>query len=215
MYSMAMDVLGRVVEVASGKSFDRYLSDEIFAPLGMRETGFHATPAMDGRIATLYGRGPRGLATDTVLLSPDYRSDGKVFAGGHGLLSTAADYLRFTQMLLNGGELDGRRVLARATVDMMMRNHLPPELTPITPPPLGNKRGYGQGLGGVVMLDSVAAAMSTSPGVYRWCGYAGTYFLIDRSKDLIAMVWTQLAPGCPHAIEAQFERLVYAALVDR
>ena len=147
-----------------------------------------------------------------MLLAPEYRTDGKILAGGQGLLSTAANYLRFAQMLLNGGELDGRRVLERRTVDMMLRNHLPPELTPINPPPLGNKRGYGQGFGGVVMLDSVAAAMPTSPGLYRWCGYAGTYFFVDRAKELIGMVWTQLAGGCPHPIEAQFERLVYSAI---
>lgn len=95
---------------------------------------------------------------------------------------------------------------------MMLRNQLPPELTPINPPPLGNKRGYGQGFGGVVMVDSVAAALPTSPGLYRWCGYAGTFFFIDRTKNLIAMLWTQLAPGCPNVIEAQFDRLVYAAV---
>jgi CubicO group peptidase (beta-lactamase class C family) len=215
-YSMAMDVLGRVVEVASGKSFDRYLEDELFAPLGMRETAFHATPTMEGRIATLYGRGPGGvLRASEPLLGPDYRADGKVFAGGQGLLSTVADYLRFTQMLMNGGELDGRRVLEPKTVDLIMKNHMPPELTPITPPPLGNKRGYGQGFGGVVMVDSVAAAMPTSPGVYRWCGYAGTFFWIDRAKGLTGMLWTQLAGGCPHAIEGEFERLVYNAIMAR
>jgi CubicO group peptidase (beta-lactamase class C family) len=215
-YSMAMDVLGRVVEVVSGKTFDRYLDDELFVPLGMRETGFHVKPSMEGRVVTLYARGPGGaLVASPVLIGPDYLADGKLFAGGSGLLSTAADYLRFTQMLLNGGELDGHRVLERKTVAMMMSNLLPPELTPITPPPLGNKRGYGQGIGGVVMLDSVAAAMPTSPGVYRWCGVAGTFFFVDRTKDLIGMVWTQVFGACPHAIETQFERLVYAAITDK
>ncbi len=215
-YSMAMDVLGRVVEVAGGKSFDRYLDDELFMPLGMLETGFHVKPSMEGRIVTLYGRGVGGaLAASPALIGPEYRAEGRMFAGGSGLLSTAADYLRFTQMLLNGGELDGRRVLKRETVALMMRNLLPPELTPITPPPLGNKRGYGQGFGGVVMLDSVAAAMPTSPGVYRWCGVAGTFFFVDRAKDLIGMVWTQVYGACPHPLETQFERLVYAAIAGK
>ena len=211
-YSMSMDVLGRVVEVVSGKTFDRYLEEELFTPLGMRETGFHVTPAMTGRIPTVYSRVGGALRPDAALLGPDYRADGKVFAGGQGLLSTVADYLRFTQMLLNGGELDGRRVLKRETVAMMMQNHLPPELTPITPPPLGNKRGYGQGFGGVVMLDSAAAGLPTSPGVYQWCGYAGTFFWVDRAADMIGMVWTQLYAGCPHPVETQFQKLVYAAI---
>lgn len=215
-YSMAMDVLGRVVEVASGKPFDRYLDDELFAPLGMRETGFQATAAMSGRIATIYSRGPAGaLVPDSMLIGAGYRPEDKVFAGGQGLLSTIADYLRFTQMLLNGGTLDGRRVLAQKSVDMMLRNHLPPELSPITPPPLGSKRGYGQGFGGVVMLDSVAAGLPTSPGEYQWCGYAGTYFWVDRSLELIGMVWTQVYAGCPHSIETQFQKLVYGAIISR
>ena len=215
-YSMSMDVLGRVVEVASGKTFDRYLEEELFAPLGMHETGFHATLAMAGRITTAYSRGPGGtLRPDAMLLGPTFRTEGKVFAGGMGLLSTVADYLRFTQMLLNGGELDGQRVLERETVAMMMRNHLPAELTPITPPPLGNKRGYGQGFGGVVMLDSAAAGLPTSPGVYQWCGYAGTFFWVDRTADLIGMVWTQVYAGCPHPIETQFQKLVYGAIAGR
>lgn len=215
-YSMAMDVLGRVVEVASGKRFDRYLDDALFAPLGMRETGFHATAAMKGRIATVYSRGASGpLIPDTTLVGAGFRVDDKVFAGGQGLLSTVADYLRFTQMLLNGGTLDGKRVLKQESVDMMMRNHLPPELSPITPPPLGSKRGYGQGFGGVVMLDSVAAGLPTSPGEYQWCGYAGTYFWVDRAMDLIGMVWTQVYAGCPHPIETQVQKLVYGAIVGR
>ena len=215
-YSMAMDVLGRVVEVASGKSFDRYLEDELFAPLGMRETGFHATSAMDGRIVTVYARGPGGtLAPDPTMIGAGYRPEDRVFAGGQGLLSTVPDYLRFTQMLLNGGELDGKRVLTRESVAMIMRNHLPPELSPITPPPLGNKRGFGQGFGGIVMLDSVAAGLPTSPGEYQWCGYAGTFFWVDRAKDLIGMVWTQVYAGCPHPIESQFQKLVYGAIVGQ
>ena len=215
-YGLSMDVLGRVVEVASGKPFDRYLEEELFAPLGMRETGFHMTPAMEGRLPTIYARVPGGaLRADPTLVGPDFRADGKLFAGGQGLLSTVADYLRFTQMLLNGGALDGHRVLKRESVAMMMRNHLPPELSPIAPPPLGNKFGYGQGFGGVVSIDSAAAGMPTSPGVYRWCGYGGTYFWVDRKTDLIAMVWTQLYAGCPHPIEEQFQRLVYAAVVSR
>jgi CubicO group peptidase (beta-lactamase class C family) len=215
-YSMAMDVMGRVVEVASGKSFDRYLHDQLFVPLEMRETSFHVLPSMDGRIASIYTRGPGGkLLPDPSLIGPGYRESDKAFAGGQGLLSTVADYLRFTQMLLNGGELDGHRVLKPETVAMMMRNHLPPELTPITPPPLGNKRGYGQGLGGVVMLDSAMAGLPTSPGLYQWCGYGGTYFWVDRSKDLIGLVWTQLYAGCPHPIEGQFQKLVYGAVVGK
>ena len=195
-YSMSMDVLGRVVEVASGTTFDRYLAEELFTPLGMRETGFHVTPTMQGRLVTVYARGPGGtLLPDKALVGPEYSADGKLLSGGGGLLSTVSDYLRFAQMLLNGGELDGRRVLKRETVATMMRNHLPAALSPITPPPLGSLYGYGQGFGGVVLLDSAAARTPTSPGLYRWCGYAGTFFFVDRAADLVAMVWSQVYAG--------------------
>jgi CubicO group peptidase (beta-lactamase class C family) len=211
-YSMAIDVLGRVVEVASGVALDQYLEHEIFAPLQMRETSFHVTPAMDGRIPVLYFRGPNGaLRPAAPLVAVGYQPTSRLFSGGGGLLSTPADYLRFAQMLLNGGELEGHRVLKRETVATMMRNHLAPSLTPIVSPMVGLS-GYGYGLGGAVLVDSTIAGLPGSPGIYRWWGLMGTFFWIDPKTDLIGMIWTQFNTGRVYPIEQDFQRLVYAAV---
>lgn len=212
-YSMAIEVLGRVIEVASGRSLDRYLEEEIFSPLGMRETAFHATSAMDGRIPVLYSRGPDGaLRPAAQLLGAQYLPTGRLFAGGNGLLSSPGDYLRFAQMLLNGGELDGHRILSSASVANMMRNHLAPNLTPITSPMVGHD-GYGYGLGGAVLVDSSLSGLPGSPGIYRWWGLIGTFFWIDPKSDLIAMIWTQFSTGRVYPLEQDFQRLVYASVL--
>lgn len=212
-YSLAIDVLGRIVEVVSGTPFDRYLDTEIFQPLGMRSTGFHATPDMARRATALFVRGPDGkLLAAKPLLSTEYTDKGRYFSGGGGLLSTIPDYLRFTQMLLNGGVLDERRILKRETVDLMMQNHIPASAIPIFPgfpePPGRNGFGYG----GSVRMDA-DPAMPGSIGTFRWSGYATTFFWIDRKADLIAMLWTQFIPE-PEvwAVDGQFQKLVYAAV---
>ena len=212
-YSMAIDVVGRVVEVVSGLPFDRYLDQAIFGPLAMHSTGFHATPAMDGRVTAVFARGNDGkLHAGVPLLGPEFTPEGRLLSGGGGLLSTIPDYLRFAQMLLNGGELDGHRVLSRQTVALMMENHLPPGLPPVfggLPWPPG-KNGFGYG--GAVRLDS-AAAMPGSTGTFRWSGYASTFFWIDPKADLIAMVWSQYLPETHvWAVDGEFQKLVYAAL---
>ncbi len=211
-YSMAIDVLGAVIEVVSGEPLDKYLEANIFGPLGMHETAFHVMPSMEGRIPLLYSRGRDGtLQPNAQLLSAGYLASGRLFSGGGGLLSTPADYLRFAQMLLNGGELDGHRVLSRASVTELMRNHLPARLTPIVSPMVGHD-GYGYGLGGAVLVDSAASGLPGSPGTYRWWGLMGTFFWIDPKSDLIGMVWTQFSTGRVYPVEHDFQRLVYAAI---
>ena len=212
-YSISFDVLGRVIEVASGRALDRFLEEEIFLPLGMHETAFHVRPEMDGRIPVLYSPGPdRRLCPSSVFLDARYLEDGRLLSGGGGLLSTLADYLSFSQMLLNGGEFCGHRMLARETVTLMARNHLAPSLTPIVSPMVGHD-GYGQGLGGAVLVDPGLAGVPDSARIYRWWGYAGTFFWIDREADLVGMVWTQLTPGRTYPLEQDFQRLVYSAVV--
>ncbi len=215
-YSFAIDVLGRVVEVVSGMPLDRYLESGIFRPLGMRNTGFRATPGMDGHIVTAYHRGPGGtLQADSPLVTVDYTPEGRMLSGGGGLLSTVGDYLRFAQMLLNGGELEGRRILKPETAALMLRNHLPAALTPIASPspdwPPG-KNGFGYG--GAVRLDS-ATSVPGSPGTFRWAGYGTTFFWIDPKADLIAMVWAQYLPVMEMwRLDAEYQRLVYAAVSE-
>jgi CubicO group peptidase (beta-lactamase class C family) len=213
-YGLSIDVLGRVVEVVTNMMFDAYLDSAIFRPLGMTSTAFHATPAMKGRVTAVFGRGWDGqLRAQIPWLSQGFTESGRMLSGGAGLLSTIPDYLRFAQMLLNGGELDGHRVLARQTVDLMMQNHLPARLTPIFPnypePPGHNGFGYG----GAVRLDSASAQMPGSVGTFRWSGYASTFFWIDRKSDLIAMLWSQYIPVSDiWNIDGTFQRLVYAAI---
>ena len=203
-YSLAIDVLGRVVEVVSGKSLDRYFEEEIFTPLGMRSTSFHATPAMTGRVTAIFsaGRGG-GLRPAPSLLAPVYLPEGKLLLGGQGLLSTIPDYLRFAQMLLNGGDLDGHRVLKRETVAMMMSNQLPPGVT------YGG--GYTFGFGGSVQVDS-GATFASAPGTFQWGGFATTAFWIDPKAQIVGMVWAQRIPTLG-LLERDFKRLVYAAVV--
>jgi CubicO group peptidase (beta-lactamase class C family) len=212
-YSAAIDVLGRVIEVASGLPLDHFLDREIFQPLGMRDTSFRIRRDLQGRIATLYSRDPDGkLSEVTGGLNEMYEPDARFFWGGGGLLSTAHDYLRFAQMLLNGGQLNGRRVLQATSVAGMMRNHLPDSLTPLSGPPLMDE-GYGYGLAGAVLVDTARARLPGAPGIYRWSGYVGTYFWIDPENDLIGMIWTQFTPGRTYELEQEFQRLVYAALM--
>ena len=215
-YSFAIDVLGRVVEAVSRTTLDRYLDSAIFRPLGMTNTAFHVTAAMAPHIATAYARAKDGtLQPSAPLLGPEYTSEGKLLSGGGGLLSTIADYLRFTQMLLNGGRLEGHTVLKQETVALMLQNHLPPQLVPIPAfngwPPGRNGFGYG----GAVRMDSAAAAPG-SAGTFRWAGYASTFFLIDPKADLISMLWTQFLPATDlPGGDSWYQRLVYAAVTGR
>jgi CubicO group peptidase (beta-lactamase class C family) len=213
-YGLSIDVLGRVVEVASHMTFDAYLDSAIFRPLGMTSTAFHATPAMNGRITRAFVRGAdHRLHPLSPLLGEQYTDSGRMLSGGGGLLSTIGDYLRFAQMLLNSGELDGHRVLARQTVELMMRNHLPDRLIPILagfPEPPGRN---GFGYGGAVRMDAGSSEMPGNVGTFRWSGYASTFFWIDPQADLIAMLWSQFLPE-PEIweVDGQYQRLVYAAV---
>jgi len=212
-YSFSTDVLGRVIEVASGTTLDRFLDSALFRPLRMSMTGFRATPAMLARVIPVFTRMPDGkLQAMAPLLTPDYTTPGELLSGGGGLLSTAGDYLRFAQMLLNRGQLDGRRVLKPETVDLMLRNHVPAALLPLTIDPNWPPGPSGFAYGGAVRLDG-DTSVAGSPGTFRWAGYATTFYWIDPKNDLIAMVWTQYMPVMESwALDAEFQRLVYAAL---
>ena len=212
-YSAAIDVLGRVIEVASGLPLDRFLYEALFVPLDMRDTSFRIRPDMADRMVALYARDAAGtLAEVTGGLGAMYEPDARFLWGGGGLLSTTRDYLRFAQMLLDGGVVDGRRVLSASSVATMLRNHLPASLTPLDSRPPMIDGGYGYGLAGAVLVDSTLAALPGPAGIYRWSGYVGTYFWIDPVNRLTAMVWTQFTPGRTYPLEQEFQRLVYDAL---
>lgn len=215
-YSVATDVLGRVVEVVSGKTLDEFFRTEIFEPLAMDETAFHAVDA--DRLATLYhgvgGSTPTPLDAlgAAALKPPTYLS------GGGGLVSSMADYTRFARMLLGRGELDGVRLLGNRTVDFMASNHLPggADLGSFGIPLYAETpfNGVGFGLGFSVMLDPTAAGYPTSPGEYGWGGMASTVFWVDPVEDLTTVFMTQQMPSNGYPLRTELRQLVYAALVD-
>jgi CubicO group peptidase (beta-lactamase class C family) len=222
-YSVATDVLGRVVEVASGQRLDEFFADRIFHPLGMRDTAFWAGPAAHPRLAALYRPGPDGKATRFDAFGRAFLKQPRLLSGGGGLVSTAADYDRFTQMLLHrpgspAGELDGVRLLGPRTVGYMARNHLPGglDLEAFGRPLFAEApfRGIGFGLGFAVMIDPVPGKVTGTAGEISWGGAASTAFWIDREADLTVSFFTQLLPSSTYPIRPQLRQLVYQALTD-
>lgn len=210
------NVLCRLVEVWSGQAFDRYLQERIFDPLRMQDTGFTVPVSQRHRLAQMTSTDTTGRLIPArsyegiepgVTLNP-YPS------GAGGLYSTAADYLRFAQMLLNGGELDGASILSRNTVQLMMTN----QLGNLDPPQLEFRPGEGFGLGGFVGIDPARRARLGSVGDFGWSGAASTYFTVDRREGLIAMLIMQHlpedSPKAPPRISGQFFNLVYQSLVQ-
>ena len=209
-YGPGFEVLGRVVEVVDGRPFDRYLEEEIFRPLDMRSTGFRLTPALRARLASTYERGADGRLRpppESLLAGDIFEPGARFVCGGCGLVSTAGDYLRFAQMLLNGGTLGSARILRPETVALMRRNVLPPALLRTGP-------DAGFGLGVAVQVDSANAQDPSAPGSFGWKGAANTFFWVDPRNDLIGMVWTQHLPYGAYPLQRDVERIVYAALAS-
>jgi CubicO group peptidase (beta-lactamase class C family) len=210
-YSIAVDVQGYLVEVLSGQPFDEFLQEQIFDPLGMVDTGFHVPSEDHGRFAQVYGYDEdRALvappSSDAPVGSRPFLDPATFFSGGGGLVSTTMDYMRFCQMLLNGGELDGVRLLSPTTVEMMSRNHLPREMGEYAP-------GAGFGLDFSVVLDPVEAG-SVSAGEYSWGGAAGTWFWIDPVEDLIFVGMIQQFGGGRPDVRSLSHRLTYGAITE-
>lgn len=192
-YSLSTDVLGRLIEVVSGEPLDKFFRERIFRPLDMHDTAFTIADANLDRFTTAYGRTAKGaLGVMDAPATSHYRKAPLYFSGGGGLLSTARDYCRFCQMLLNGGELDGRRVLRPDTVAQMTTNQLPAEATPFK---LGGfpLPGFGFGLGVMVRLAG-KSAVSRFDGEYSWSGSAGTYFWVAPKPQMIVIILQQIEP---------------------
>ncbi len=210
-YSVSTDILGRVVEVASGQPFDAFLRARILDPLEMDDTAFVVPADKRDRFAANYAR-PNG--TLQMIDSPvdgQYTQPPRWLSGGGGLTSTASDYIRFAQMLLQDGVLGDVRILASETVRAMRSNRLPEALVPLQ---LGTylSPGHGFGLGFAVVVDAESSPEPDNDGVFRWAGAANTYFWIDPAAELIGMVWAQLNPFAAYDLEREFQTLVYEAL---
>ncbi len=215
-YSRATDVLGRVVEVISGKTLGEFCADQIFEPLSMADTSFGVGDNPTNRLARLYTQAHgRLVPADEAAADVDRPA---FESGGGGLISSAHDYHRFTQMLLRGGELDGRRLLGPRTVAFMTTNHLPgnADLEHYGRPLYAETplRGVGFGLGFSVELDPVATGRPGSVGSYAWGGAASTQFWIDPVERLTAMFFTQVLPLRPLPLRGMLRQLVYQAIVD-
>ena len=211
-YSRATDVLGRLIEVLSGQTLAAFLQEKILAPLGMHETAFSVPAGQHGRIAEPYARDPDGGIPMQMI---DIRNEVPFTSGGGGLASTAMDYARFLQFMLNRGELDGVRLLGPYTVDFMTADHLGGiEITPLSASLGVLPPGYGFGLGFAVRTATGLSALPGSVGSYYWGGIAGTTFFVDPALDMFALMMVQ-APNQREYFRALFRNLVYAALLDQ
>jgi CubicO group peptidase (beta-lactamase class C family) len=219
-YSMSMDIEGYIVEKLSGQSLPDFMRDHIYQPLGMRDAGFFVPADKRSRFTTLYRTGPNGeLLADpnASRRSGDYDVQPAMPSGGGGMVSTAEDYYRFAQMLANGGELDGKRILAPATVKLMTSNHVPAELL------TGQfgigyqvmRPGFGYGYNCAVVFDPPEANLPDGKGEFFWDGAAGTWFWVDPTNDVvfIGMIQRMLGPASPN-LEYESRSTVYQALID-
>lgn len=218
-YSVATDVVGRLVEVVSGQPLDVFLAERLFRPLGMSDTSFHVGDDDADRLAALYVPEPgTGRAVRNDAMGAAARKAPTTFSGGGGLVSTMADYHRFTQMLLRGGELDGVRILGSRTVRYMASNHLPggADLEAFGRPLHAETSfaGVGFGLGFSVVMNPWELENLASPGEFGWGGAASTAFWVDPREGLDVIFLTQLLPSSTHPIRSQLRQLVYQALVD-
>jgi CubicO group peptidase (beta-lactamase class C family) len=196
------ETLGRIIEIASGTPLDRFFRTRIFDPLGMKDITFWPTDAQWPRVATVYTRSPKGLSKAT--MPNDTMSRGVYFRGSGGLYSTAEDYIPLGLMLANGGELNGKRLLSRKTVEMMSAAHVPDTL-PGRPP------GEGYGLSVRVVTNHAARNTMLSDGTFGWTGAQGTHFFVDPKEQLTAVLMVQTSN---QEIIRDFEDLVEQTIVD-
>jgi CubicO group peptidase (beta-lactamase class C family) len=207
VYGLGHDVQARLIEIFSGMSYADYLQRTLFGPLGMRDTVFGVPATLKPRFPLVYSPRPDGtLAPDTADAYARYTSH---HFGTLSLSGTAPDYLRFGQMLLNGGELDGVRILGTKTVDLMRQNHLPPNIPSIAP----GSTATGYGLGVSVTMNVAALGRLNSVGSYGWSGAATTTFSVDPEEQLTYVILAQLMPN-DSALMQRVETLIYQAIVD-
>jgi CubicO group peptidase (beta-lactamase class C family) len=220
VYSVSVDIQGYIIEKLSGKTLGQFMQENIFGPLDMRDTAFHVAPDKRTRFATLYS-----YSTSTGGLTPtgggnvalNYENEPTMPSGGGGLAGTIRDYLRFCQMLLNGGELDGRRILSPSSVALMRTNRLSPAI--MNTEGLGIafahiSPGFGFGLDFAVFTDPAFIGSTVGKGTYTWGGAAGTWFWIDPANDVVfvGMIQRLIGPGSPD-MDLLTRQLVYQALV--
>ena len=236
-YSVSIDVLGRLVEIWSGVDLDTFFRERLFEPLDMHDMGFHVAAENHERFAACYspasggdlsnvGRAPDlaaqaartgGLKLQDPVQGSAFRAPASVFAGGGGLTGSMRDYVRFCQMLMNGGELEGARILSPKTIHYMRRNHLPEnrDMAAMGQPVWSETSydGIGFGLGWAVVIDPVKAQIITSVGEHHWGGAASTFFWLDPEEELFVILLTQLMPSSTYPLRRELRQRVYQAIV--
>ena len=218
-YGVSTDVCGYLVQVLSGQPFDEYLQEHIFDPLGMEDTGFDVPAEKIDRFAANYERGPdKQLRLLDDPATSNYAEPQTFFSGGGGLVSTAHDYHRFCQMMLNEGELDGVRLLGPKTIELMKMNHLPGGQD-LSERALGSfsetaNDGVGFGLGFAMIVDLPRTQNVGSIGEYYWGGAASTIFWIDPAEDMIVIFLTQFMPSGTFNFRGQIKQILYPGLLD-
>ena len=226
-YSVSIDILGRIIEVVSGKSLDQFFKDEIFTPLSMVDTEFSVRERNANRFASLYtplegnamALNAAQAGGSTLRLADEAGSSpfesATVWSGGGGLLGTIDDYMLFAEMLRQGGKCAGGHLLSPKTLDFMMRNHLPGDIASMGPQSFAEQpmEGMGFGLGGAVVLDAARARCPGSIGDFSWGGMASTFFWIDPVLDLSVVFFTQLSPSSSYSSRAELKALIHGALL--
>ena len=209
-YGISTTILGRLVEVWSGMSLEDFLQERVFEPLGMTDTGFWVEPERADRLATVYRPSPEGELRPHQIEDIPFTEQPVLIEGGVGLVASTMDFLRFSQMFLNGGGLDGRRVLQPETVAMMTVNRVPDALLPLNPRSLG--RGWG--LGFSIVIDASEFSYPMNDGDFWWDGSAGTRFWIDPTEDMITIVMAQVSPSRGGGFREEFKTGVYEAIIE-
>jgi CubicO group peptidase (beta-lactamase class C family) len=213
MYGFSHDVLGRLIEVISGKTLGAYLKETMFDPLGLKDTAFYVPQEKQSRVAKPYRLGPEGLAEETGLAGDPASPNPPAFeSGGGGLCSTMADCARYAQMLLNNGISGNERILSRKTLELIRANHC--DMEELGRSFFPHMRGYGYGLGVRTMVDTARAGLNGSPGEWAWDGMMGTWYCVDPVEDMVALFFIQLMSDINSHLQRGFAQTAYSAIDD-
>jgi CubicO group peptidase (beta-lactamase class C family) len=217
-YSVSTDVLGYLIGKISGQPFEKFLHDRLIKPLGMFDTDFHVPKTKAGRLAACYTLSPKGVTLQDDPAKSSYLEPPSLVSGGGGLVSTAADYMKFCQMILNGGELNGARFLSPKTIQLMSLNHLPggADLSSLSRSLFSEaaNAGLGFGLGFSTTIDPAATLIPSTLGDLSWGGAASTFFWVDPKEELAVILMTQLLPSSAYPIRRELRTLVYSAFTE-
>jgi CubicO group peptidase (beta-lactamase class C family) len=212
-YGFSHDVLGRLIEVISGKTLGEYLADTIFKPLGLKDTAFYVPQEKQNRVVTPYSLSPNGLKEIKSEGDDNASANPPAFeSGGGGLCSTMDDCAKYAQMLLNNGKLGNERILSRKTIELIRINHC--ETSMLKPAFFGHMAGYGYGLGVRTMLSTAESGLNGSIGEWAWDGYMGTYYCVDPDEEMVALFFIQLVSGINSDLQRGFVQTVYGAIDD-